>query len=435
MKLFFTLAILGALATISASDKIFTIKLTKHEHVRQVQVTNKLLDSMVSLGNFDDTPLTSALRKVFQGVGEKIGKEIFKSNELAKTFTKLGKAFEKAELENPKKADDGLKKPVVVSREVITEEPEQKSTKKAEHVKPKELEKVKIQEQEPLQKKELEKAKTQEQEPVMQKIPTAPKLTPKTSSFEQYLFDFREIQFVGQIAMGSKRLVRKVIFDSGSSILWVSNSKDSYASKKRTFDCDKDSTTCKRMNSGSKSVMYGSGSIDGTPVRDDIFIPQVSAQNSTFPNFKTEQLKETSGNYMEFSDPALSWGHIKQQEFDSVYNSPGMEIVQADGVLGMGPNDDPDIKSVMTSMFEQKIIDKQQFAFFYSIDEKSSPSSFTFGGYDKSVVAKSGESINWIPRVGDVHWTSPLEDLRIGRAKSNPGGTGVLFDSGSSWII
>lgn len=138
---------------------------------------------------------------------------------------------------------------------------------------------------------------------------------------------------------------------------------------------------------------------------------------------------------MDFGDPSISWGRVKSQEFDSVYNSPGMSIVQADGVLGMGPNDDPDIKSVMTSMFEQKVIDRQQFAFFYSIDESAKPSSFTFGGYDKEIVAKSGEEINWLPRIGDVHWTSGLEGMRVGQASISTGGSQVLFDSGSSWII
>ena len=235
--------------------------------------------------------------------------------------------------------------------------------------------------------------------------------------------------------MGSKRLVRKVIFDSGSSILWVSNSRDTHASKKRTFDCGSSSTTCKPLNRGQKSVMYGSGSIDGDPVSDDIYIPGLSPQNSNLRDFKSEQSKETTGAYMDFGDPSISWGRVKSQEFDSVYNSPGMSIVQADGVLGMGPNDDPDIKSVMTSMFEQKVIDRQQFAFFYSIDESAKPSSFTFGGYDKEIVAKSGEEINWLPRIGDVHWTSGLEGMRVGQASISTGGSQVLFDSGSSWII
>lgn len=62
-----------------------------------------------------------------------------------------------------------------------------------------------------------------------------------------------------------------------------------------------------------------------------------------------------------------------------------MDKVQADGVLGVGPGDDPDFQSVLTNLKDQKVIDKQIFSFYYSQDENnaSNPSQFTLGGYDE----------------------------------------------------
>jgi hypothetical protein len=424
---------------------------------------------MVSLGDSSTGPLTSGVRQALERAeketaGEleralmkgiqsplyhgKAGQKLLikESKNLQEELGDIFKAFEGTHPEDLKKPDVGVDRPAVVRREVISEKPVERDTLGGEPAKqvadkpktnadkPKtNADKPKTNTDKP--KTNADKPKTNTDMPKRNADKPKTKLVPRVSSFRQYLFDFREIQFVGQIAMGSKRLVRKVIFDSGSSILWVSNSRDSHASKKRTFDCGTSSTTCKSLNRGQKSVMYGSGSIDGDPVSDDIYIPGVSPQNSNLRDFKSEQSKEVAGAYMDFTDPAISWGRIKAQEFDSVYNSPGMSIVKADGVLGMGPNDDPDIKSVMSTMFEQKIIEKQQFAFFYSIDESAKPSSFTFGGYDKSIVAKSGEEINWLPRIGDVHWTCGLEGLKIGQASISTGGSQVLFDSGSSWVI
>jgi hypothetical protein len=504
MKFLTIIVLAGMLAAILGSEKIFTIQLTRHERAGQVQVTNKLLDTMVSLEDSSTRPLTSGVRQALkraekETAGEleralmkgvqspayagKAGQKLLnkESKVLQETLGDIFKAFAGTHPEDLKKPEVGEDRPVVETRERISEKPVGRDTLGGEPAKqvadktktnadktktnadktktnadktktnadktktnadktktnadkPKtDADKPKTDADKP--KTDADKPKTDADKPKTDADKPKTKLVPRVSSFRQYLFDFKEIQFVGQIAMGSKRLIRKVIFDSGSSILWVSNSRDSHASKKRTFDCGTSSTTCKPLNRGKKSVEYGSGSIDGDPVSDDIYIPGVSRQNSNLKNFKSEQSKEVEGAYMDFTDPAISWGRIKAQEFDSVYNSPGMSIVQADGVLGMGPNDDPDIKSVMTTMFEQKIIEKQQFAFFYSIDENSKPSSFTFGGYDKSIVAKSGEEINWLPRVGDVHWTSALERMKIGQASISTGGSEVLFDSGSSWII
>merc|ERR1712224_310380 len=99
-------------------------------------------------------------------------------------------------------------------------------------------------------------------------------LLQKDQLFQQYLENFRSVQFVGQVAVGSKKQVMKVIFDTGSSVLWFTNSEDPYASKKLHYDCNNAeiTTTCKKSQDYSKLqfIQYGSGAVQGRKVSDTL---------------------------------------------------------------------------------------------------------------------------------------------------------------------
>lgn len=261
------------------------------------------------------------------------------------------------------------------------------------------------------------------------------KVSASNRVFQQYLQNFRNVQFVGQVAVGSTKQLMKVIFDTGSSVLWFTNSKDPYATRKRHYDCGNKeiTTTCKKAQSYSQMrfIQYGSGAVQGRKVSDSLYIPGLNPKaEDKIVSWEKEQ--ESEGNYMGRNDGNLIWGAIRNQDFLEVFKSPGMEIVQADGVLGLGPTELSDMKSVLKTLKEQNIIIEQQFAFLYSSVDNI-PSKFTIGGYDKKIVGN--KKINWIPKTFGYHWNVNLTALYIDGAKVKSAYNNVMFDTGSSWVI
>lgn len=120
--------------------------------------------------------------------------------------------------------------------------------------------------------------------------------------YEQYLYDFQTVQFIGQVAIGSNKQVMKVIFDSGSSILWFSNSKDPYASDKKSFECSTSSQTCVNDKTfvNPKIVIYGSGKIEGKKVIDSIWVPGIQQDNKSFQ--KLEKSEIVQNKYISSQD-------------------------------------------------------------------------------------------------------------------------------------
>ena len=273
----------------------------------------------------------------------------------------------------------------------------------------------------------------------------------KNPIFEQYLYDFKSVQFVGQVAVGSKKQVMKIIFDSGSSILWFSAPKDPYAFNKKTFKCDEFySSTCKKSEKGPeigpKTMIYGSGAILGETVYDDIWIPNIPF-DSELPVDANQEKLERTGQYLTIHKKVLQyvpitnqnsntkWGHIESQPFLLVTKSPGMEIVKADGVLGLGPKDGF-IESILTTMKKQGVIKKQLFSFFFSVDEKIKPSEFILGDYDRDFVKNSKYPMNWISILpNSEHWTTKFDAMMIGNNAIVSSNNKIILDSGSSWIL
>ena len=282
-----------------------------------------------------------------------------------------------------------------------------------------------------------------------------PEKQTSTNTFTQYLYNFKEVQFIGQIALGSKKKIFKVIFDSGSSALWVTTPKDMFAKGKLHYSCDKkESTTCKKGNFAKKFIGYGSGKIYGNIVTEDIWIPNIVTKRTKISD---EGLRQIKGEYL--SNKANTWGHIKDQDIILVHDSPGMSKVKADGVLGVGPSDKADIKSIFTNLKKQGVIEKEIFSIYLSTDEKKKPSELEIGGYDKVLVEKTGNEIVWAPILGKEKWKIALDDVLIDDKSiyakrsvlsealtmlkqifvfpdfSNINNKVALIDSGSSWII
>jgi len=182
--------------------------------------------------------------------------------------------------------------------------------------------------------------------------------------------DYSNAQYYGIVQIGSPPQSFQVIYDTGSSNLWVPEvgcihcGYKIFHGGKNKFD-PKASASYEIIqgNASDFSIQYGSGSVSGRYVKDTVIL----AQDIT----------------------------VTSQTFAIVHDAAGMGIAYAfgmfDGILGLGFDvlSVGGVETVFHNAIEQGVVEKPVFAFSLGDDQDG---ELTFGGYDESKF------------VGDIHW-------------------------------
>ncbi|RUS89981.1 hypothetical protein EGW08_002248, partial [Elysia chlorotica] len=177
----------------------------------------------------------------------------------------------------------------------------------------------------------------------------------ESNSDDEPLKNFQDAQYYGPITVGTPGQPFNVIFDTGSSNLWIPS-----------VHCPRSDVACQKHNKYNNAtsktyrpngkpfvIQYGTGNVEGYLSTDTITVAGVSVVNQTFG----EAVKES-------------------QDF---VGTP------ADGLLGMGfPEISEDqVPTVFGNMVRQKLIPEPVFSFYLNRDEKASPGGvLTLGGTD-----------------------------------------------------
>ncbi|KAM8816606.1 cathepsin E isoform 2-T2 [Rhynchonycteris naso] len=221
-------------------------------------------------------------------------------------------------------------------------------------------------------------------------------------SANEPLINYFDMEYFGTISIGSPPQNFTVIFDTGSSNLWVPSVYcTSAACKTHARFYPSQSNTYSAA--GSRFfIQYGTGSLSGIIGADQV-------EGLTVVN----------------------------QQFGESITEPGQSFVDAefDGILGLGY---PSlavggVTPVFDNMLAQNLVDVPMFSVYMTSDpEGGAGSELIFGGYDHSHFSGS---LNWVPVTKQGYWQIAVDIIQVGGAVMFcPEGCQAIVDTGTSLI-
>jgi hypothetical protein len=228
------------------------------------------------------------------------------------------------------------------------------------------------------------------------------KMSYKTSKSGSIVInDYENSQYYGEIALGSPDQKFQVIFDTGSSDLWVASSNcDSSCGRHAKYDASKSSTYI--ANGTTFDIEYGSGPVSG---------------------------------YQSVDNMNMGSLVVNQQEFAEVTNAEGLgaayKMGKFDGILGMAfpilsVNSVP---TAFENLYSQGLVEENLFAFYLG-NSKMDKGELTLGGINADHY--TGD-ITWVPLLHATYWEISMENVQVGGTSYAPSNEmKAIVDTGTS---
>lgn len=220
------------------------------------------------------------------------------------------------------------------------------------------------------------------------------------------LKNYQDAQYYGEIAIGTPPQKFKVIFDTGSSNLWVPSSK-CYLSLACWFHSKYMSSMSNTYTEIGKpcSIHYGTGSISGFFSQDNVGVGDVVVEDQTF----IEATREGSLTFL---------------------------ISKFDGILGLGFQEIAvgDVVPVWYNMMNQSLVKENVFSFWLNRDaDAEEGGEIVFGGVDPDHFIGNH---TYVPITRKGYWQFEIGDFLIGNQSTGfcSGGCAAIVDSGTSLI-
>jgi hypothetical protein len=218
--------------------------------------------------------------------------------------------------------------------------------------------------------------------------------------------DYANAQYFGTVQIGNPPQSFQVIFDTGSSNLWVpkagcTHCGNPFFGKKNKYD--EDASSSYKKDGSDFEIMYGSGSVKGYFSLDDVLL----------------------------ADDIV----INEQKFAEVTDAGGLGLAYSlgkfDGILGMGFTSISvgGAPTVFENAIKQNKVDQPIFAFYLG---DNGPGELTIGGYDAS---KFEGELKYVKLDAATYWQISLDAISSGayHKKSDDKITAIV-DSGTSLI-
>jgi len=147
--------------------------------------------------------------------------------------------------------------------------------------------------------------------------------------------NYQDAQYYGEVTVGTPPQTMEVVYDTGSSNLWVPNKKPSAVSSHKIYDHSKSSTY--KANGTKFAIQYGSGPVSGFYSRDTVGVAGVTIDDYLFA-----EVNDTKGLGIGYS------------------------IGKFDGICGMGWDDISvdGVETPLRALVKSQKLDANVFAFY-----------------------------------------------------------------------
>jgi len=212
------------------------------------------------------------------------------------------------------------------------------------------------------------------------------------------IHNFANAQYYGPVTLGTPRQNFNVIYDTGSSNVWVPGKTCKNCGLKPKFDSTKSSTF--KPNGTKIEFRYVSGPVSGFLSSETCGLGNINVKNQLFA-----EIEDVSG-----LGPAFSIGKF-------------------DGIVGMGFTEISLLKipPPFIAAVDQRLVDTPMFAFSLSKVDGTDGELY-FGGYN---AAKFSGPITWVPVSRRGYWQADLTSLKLAGESITVARSAVL-DSGTS---
>ncbi|KAI3648050.1 hypothetical protein MP228_008271 [Amoeboaphelidium protococcarum] len=220
------------------------------------------------------------------------------------------------------------------------------------------------------------------------------------------LNNFMDAQYFGEIAIGSPPQKFTVVFDTGSSNLWVPSTRCSSIACFLHNRYDADASKTHVENGTDFEIRYGTGSLEGVISQEQVNIAGLNIKNQGF----AESIKE----------PGVTFA-----------------LGRFDGILGLG-YDNIAVQRVVPpfyNMINQKLIKKGVFGVWMNHADGGEGGEIVFGGTNTDHYDEKEVHYAAVTRKG--YWEVELEKFTIGDIEIDLGKDhmGAAIDTGSSLIV
>jgi hypothetical protein len=213
--------------------------------------------------------------------------------------------------------------------------------------------------------------------------------------------DYENAQYYGSISLGNPEQKFDVIFDTGSSDLWVASSQcDDSCGRHNRYDATASSTYQK--NGTIFHIEYGSGPVSGFQSIDNLNMGGLVAKEQDFA---------------EVTDASGLGAAFKMGKFDGI-------LGLAFPVLSVNK-----VPTAFQNLVEQGLIEQGQFAFYLG-NSRSDRGELTLGGTNPKYY--SGE-FSWVNLLAATYWEITMDGLSI-NGQSMAGSSKAIVDSGTSML-